>query len=213
MCVSSDSMCVANGRFTLIPVSALTGATVWHGPGVLFMPAEHFVYFLNWVNRSCLGLIYSLSSPHSGMNSKEPHTPVNTAEQTLTALSLVHIADIRIQTLSVRWRWRNMFLYVWIQSWMEALRRKAVDLMDFWNASLAYSEKPPLVESFADISSVCPSQISRGVRWNRWETLDLNALLTIVFVCSWVSECIDTARESVLAQKHTHLFVLCCCWW
>ncbi len=28
-------------------------------------------------------------------------------------------------------------------------------LMDFWNASLAYSEKPPLVESIADISSVC----------------------------------------------------------
>lgn len=126
MCVSSDSMCVADGRFTLIPVSALTGATVWHGPGVLFMPAEHFLYFLNWVNRSCLGLIYSLSSPHSGMNSKEPHTPVNTAEQTLTVLGLVHIADIHIQTLSVRWRWRNVFLYVWIQSWMEALRRKAV---------------------------------------------------------------------------------------
>lgn len=126
MCVSSDSMCVADGRFTLIPVSALTGVTVWHGPGVLFMPAEHFVYFLNWVNRSCLGIIYSLSSPHSGMNSKEPHTPVNTAEQTLTALGLVRIADIHIQTLSVRWRWRNVFLYIWIQSWMQALRRKAM---------------------------------------------------------------------------------------
>lgn len=152
----ANSMCVADGRFTLIPVSALTGATVWHGPGVLFMPAEHFVYFLNWVNRSCLGLIYSLSSPHSGMNSKEPHTPVNTAEQTLTALGLVHIADIHVQTLSVRWRWRNVFLYIRIQSCMEALRRKSSGV--WWTFEMkrhCFPCLPPLVESFAEISSVC----------------------------------------------------------
>lgn len=38
---------------------------------------EYFVYSINWVNRSCLGLIYSLSSPHSGWNSMHPSSPVN----------------------------------------------------------------------------------------------------------------------------------------
>lgn len=38
---------------------------------------EFFVYSINWVNRSCLGLIYSLSSPHSGWNSMHPSSPVN----------------------------------------------------------------------------------------------------------------------------------------
>lgn len=37
----------------------------------------YFVYSINWVNRSCLGLIYSLSSPHSGRNSMHPSSPVN----------------------------------------------------------------------------------------------------------------------------------------
>lgn len=120
VCVSKpwqhvNSMCVAAGCFTLIPVSALTGAMVWHNPGVLFMSAEHFVYFLNWVNRSCLGLIYSLSSPHSRRNSEEPHTPVNNVEQIFSQTS----AYIYFQIETGRDLGKKRFFLMWKNVWQQ----------------------------------------------------------------------------------------------
>lgn len=125
-------------ELTLIPVSGLTGATVCLFLGFVFVSEERFVYFLNWVNRSCLGLIYSLSNPRGVRNSvRFSSSSVNPMKQDFMLLMKFSRRAWDVYTWPVLHHQRERLFWN-VGFWPEALLQRRCPwcwLQDLWLAS------------------------------------------------------------------------------